>query len=361
MDIIFSLIRLGLGFERSSKELVSNLSQLCDNDWLDLKKEADKQGVSGIALDGLNKLDGCYHCGVNDDWWKAFILEWSGRLIQTEQLNAHQLLIMNQMANIWIDKGLKMMVMKGQVNALLYPQPNHRSPGDIDCYLFNDYSKGNDIARLIGADVDEGWYKHSQIRFKGETFENHQFFVHTRDGRRGKRLQCDLEDALKVEEWDYFPDSRIFIPPVQWNAMFLTYHACAHFLAEGLRLKQIMDWIMFLNRYQDEVDWKAFYSFCKRNHLFLFVNALTAISVDIFGLRINNPVIITTSPFASKILRSTMAGEDLIYDKKTGIWRGRWLILKNLFKCRWKYEEVYEERVWLQLWYYVSGVLFRTE
>lgn len=56
-----------------------------------------------------------------------------------------------------------------------------------------------------------------------------------------------------------------------------------------------------------------------------------------------------------------MAGEDYIYSEHTGLWRGRWLIIKNLLKDRWKYEEIYEESVWLQLWYYVSGVVFRTE
>lgn len=361
MDSLFSLIRIGVGGEKPSVELVEKLSQLCDNDWLKIRSDSEKQGVSAITLDGLNRLEGCYHRGVNEDWWKVFILDWTGTLLQTEQLNNHQISVMNQMAEKWAGNGLKMMVMKGQVNALMYPQPNHRSPGDIDCYLFENYSIGNDIARLVGAEVDESWYKHSQIHYKGETFENHQFFVHTRDGVRGKRLQRDLEDALKVKKWAHFPDSRILMPPVQWNAMFLTYHACAHFLAEGLHLKQILDWAMFLKKHHRDVDWKAFYSFCECNHLKLFANALTAICVSRFGIKLDNPDIIIHSPFADKILANSMAGEDFIYSEHTGLWRGRWLIIKNLFKYRWKYEYIYEESVWLQLWYYVSGVVFRTE
>ena len=85
------------------------------------------------------------------------------------------------------------MVMKGQANSLMYPHPEHRSPGDIDCYLFENYQLGNIIAKKEGAIVDEGWYKHSQISYKGELFENHLFFVHTREGKRSKRLQKELE------------------------------------------------------------------------------------------------------------------------------------------------------------------------
>ena len=63
---------------------------------------------------------------------------------------------------------------------------------------------------------------------------------------------------IHVKEWKTFPESEVLLPPVQWNAMFLTYHACGHFLSEGLRLKQILDWAMFLKKEQNNVDWKAF-------------------------------------------------------------------------------------------------------
>lgn len=161
------------------------------------------------------------------------------------------------------------MVMKGQANGAFYPKPEHGNSGDIDCYLFDNYALGNEIARQEGAKVDESWYKHSVINYKGETFENHQYFVHTRDGKRGKRLNQELVEQLKdkSEAIRVIPGTVVEMPPVQWTAMFLTHHACAHFISEGLRLKQILDWAMFLKAHQNDVDWKAFYVFCARNHL----------------------------------------------------------------------------------------------
>ena len=61
--------------------------------------------------------------------------------------------------------------------------------------------------------------------------------------------------------------------------MFLTYHACAHFITEGLRLKQVLDWAVFLQKEQDNVDWDEFYAFCDRHHLRRFAEAITTICV----------------------------------------------------------------------------------
>jgi hypothetical protein len=253
------------------------------------------------------------------------------------------------------------MVMKGQANGTLYPKPMHRLPGDIDCYLFDDYQKANEIAKKEGANVDEGWYKHSQISYNGELFENHLFFVHTREGKRSKRLQKELEQKLHVTNWSTFPDSEILLPPVQWNAMFLTYHACAHFLSEGLRLKQILDWAMFLKKEQNNVDWKAFYTYCDRYHFRRFADAMTAISVEYLGLRIENSDVTTESPYVEKILRSTLYDDDYIYNAGESIWKSRWHVIRSLFKYRWRYEEIYQESIFKQLWWYASGYLFHTE
>lgn len=185
MDTLFALLRLGLGSEETANTDVSLFSQMTENDWVFLKEMAEKQCVSAIVLDGINELISngidTFHKGVSKEWWKVFLLQWSGEMLLIEQANLHQIAVMNQMANLWSGVGLKVMLMKGQANGILYPKPLHRNPGDIDCYLFDGYEKGNEIARQNGAEVDVRWYKHSVIRYQEETFENHQFFVHTRE------------------------------------------------------------------------------------------------------------------------------------------------------------------------------------
>ena len=357
---LFALLRLGLGNSTPEKESLSDFIVMSAEQWARLGEKALEQGVLGIVLDGVECLETMPY-GPTRELSKQQKLEWIGQEMLIEQRNRHQIAVMKDLARKWTIEGCRVMVMKGQVNSLMYPYPEHRSPGDIDCYLFENYKLGNEIAKNEGANVDAGWYKHSQINYKGELFENHHFFVHTREGKRSKQLQKELEQDLQVKEWCTFPDSTILLPPVQWNAMFLTYHACAHFISEGLRLKQILDWVMFMNSYQKDVDWKAFYEYCDRYHFRRFADAMTAISVDYLGVKIENTEINIESPYVEKILNSTLYDEDYIYNAGENSWKSRWHVIRSLFKYRWRYEEIYQESVWKQLWWYASGFLFHTE
>ena len=362
---LFELLKMGLGQE--CLNAIDILPSLTKKDWKTLRRMADKQGVSAIAFDGLNRAIREYGreniCpAIDHSWWKAFVIDWIGLSQKVKRQNAQQLLVMEEMANKWTYYGCRVMVMKGQANGTFYPKPESRSPGDIDCYLFENYAKGNDIAREVEAKVDESWYKHSVISYKGETFENHQFFVHTRDGKRSKLLEKELEEALKVDKHLFAHLTKSVVkPPVQWTAMFLTYHACAHFISEGLRLKQLLDWAMFLNTHQGDVDWQDFYSFCDRHHLRRFADAATAICVDYLGLIITRPDITTTSPFSERILNSTLYDEDYVFSSGKSGWQNRLHIIKNLWRYQWKYKDIYEESIWRQLWYYFSGYTFHTE
>ena len=361
---LFALLRLGIGVGSVSDDKVSSSSSMTETDWELLKTMAEKQGVSVLAFDGLNVIDKKHEGvsnGINADWWKRFVLKWMGSVIVLEDTNRQQMVVMNRLANIWIEAGCRVMVMKGQANAIMYPNPLHRSPGDIDCYLFGDYSKGNDLAKQVGVTVNESWYKHSEIKYLGETFENHQYFVHTREGKCSKLLQKELEDALMVDNWKTFPQSNILLPPIQWNTMFLTYHACAHFLTEGLRLKQVVDWAMFLNKYQNEVDWTKFYDFCERYHLRRFADVVTEICSEYLGIEITNKDITKNGPYTEKVLRSMLYDDDYIYSADEGKWGSKFHVLRSLFRHRWKYNEIYQQSVWKQLWWYVCGYLFHTE
>lgn len=357
---LFTLLRLGLAITTTEEENLSDFIVLTADKWVRIGDLARKQGVLGIMLDGVDKLETTRY-GLTRELTAAQKLEWIGEVLQIEHRNRQQIVVMNDLAGRWKQQGCRVMVMKGQANGVFYPKPEHRNPGDIDCYLFENYARGNDIARQEGANVDESWYKHSVINFKGETFENHQYFVHTRDGKRGKRLEKELEEALSVQDSSSTVHGCVLYPPVQWTAMFLTYHACAHFISEGLRLKQILDWVMFLKVHQSDVNWGAFYAFCDRNHLRVFADAMNAIAVQYLNVNLNDNKIFAESPYADKILHSALYDEDYVFNSGKSGWANRLHIVKNMFHYRWKYEEIYQTSVWKQLWWYVFGYLFKTE
>lgn len=365
-DNLFLLLRLGLGLEEPSEEALGLTANMSGKEWLSLRKTANKQSVLTIALDGLISLHSKYgqrvvRSTINRAKWEDFLYDWMANMLMMEQVNKEQLEVMNDMAQRWLDAGCRVLVMKGQANGLFYPHPNHRSKGDIDCYLFGDYSKGNDIAREAGAIVDDSWYKHSVIKYRGESFENHQYFVHTREGRSSKDLEHIMVETLENVVFDTLPNTSVLLPPPMFNALFLTYHALSHFLEEGLKLKQLVDWAMFLKRDAAKVDWPLFYTLCEKYHLRRFADVCTDIAVHYLGVKLDDPQIVTSSPYTSRVLDSTFNDNDYVFSSGEGGWKNRWHIVRNLWKYRWKYHIIYQHTVLRQLWFYATGYFFKTE
>ena len=184
--VLFALLRLGLGTSSDiQKESISDLFMFSEKQWKQLTEMAAFQGVSGVVLDGLqvimNELGpGCFSRSIATDKWKMFFLQWIGEVQQGyEGGNIQQMVVVDAIQRKWAESGIRMMLMKGQATGTYYLEPKHRSPGDIDCYFFDDYTRGNELAKEWADKVDEHWYKHSVIAFGGQTIENHQYFVHT--------------------------------------------------------------------------------------------------------------------------------------------------------------------------------------
>lgn len=367
-NALFALLRLGLGTSTDiQKENIADLFLATKKQWGYLLETARFQGVSGVVLDGLQVIindlgPGCFSRSFSLDKWKIFILQWIGEVQQVyEGGNMQQMIVLDAIQRRWAESGIRMMLMKGQAMGNYYPRPKHRCPGDIDCYLFDEYAKGNEKAKEWADIVDEGWYKHSVITYGGQTIENHHYFVHTREGKKSKQLNQVLCNTLKDVHFETLPGTEVLLPPPMFNALFLTYHAQAHFLEEGLRLKQLLDWALFLKRDADKIDWPEFYTICEKYHLRHFADVATDIAVNNLGVKLDNPLIVTKSPYTEKVLHSTFSDKDYVFSSGKGGWANRWHIVRNLFKYRWKYKEIYKQSVLRQMWWYSTGFLFKSE
>lgn len=365
---LFLLLRLGLGTSSPEQENLSLLSSLKEEQWEELESISQKQGIAAIVFDGISAVvdyKGTQFLNQfkNKSFWSGFIACWGVGVVEQQYVlgNKKQYEVIKDLQNRWSGSGIRMLLMKGMAMGTYYPIPYHRCPGDIDCYLFEDYVKGNELARLWADRVDDGWYKHSQIQYKGQLIENHQYFVHTREGKSSKQLNELLCETLTDVQFNILSGTGVLLPPPMFNALFLTYHSCSHFLGEGLRLKQIVDWAMFLRNDCDMIDWPLFYSLCEKFHFRRFAEVVTDIAVHCLGVQISSSQIITDSPYTEKVIESTLFDDDYVFDNFKGKWTTRLLVVKNLFKYRWKYYQIYQYGIFRQLWYYFTGLVFKTE
>lgn len=362
---LFIILRLGLDITNPSDEPIRLLKGMKESELDQLRQLADEQGVGGICFSGLQKVMTALGQDGQSLMDSMAYLKWLGLTAKRAHLNEQQLQTTKKLAEEWGKHGIKLMLMKGQANGLLYPNPMHRDKGDVDVFLIKDgkcaYEEGNEVARQLGYRVEDGWYKHSQIYVNGEVVENHQYLCHTRDGEKGKLLDMDLKSNISDVDCSVYPESSILLPPVMFNALFLTHHGLGHFLSEGIRLKQVTDWVMFLHKYGDSVDWSYLNSFADKYNKRIFLECMNAIAYKYYKVKISHAISPEQSKHADRIMQSVLHDKDFVFGSGEGSWHNRVHLITNLFKYRWKYEEIYQQSIWLQIWYYVTGYFFKTE
>lgn len=365
IQIFLSLLILGIGTRKASDDVFQKLLLLSMHEWQEVMALAERQGVQAIAVDGLQVLMEAHKGKIvaqheNPEEWQLWLLENIGQLTQYEMMNHQQKKVIAELSEMWADEGIRMMVFKGQANAALYPQPEHRAVGDIDCWLLGDAEKGDEIARAHGADVSYDWYRHSKIAYKGETIENHWVMSHTRGSKVKKRMEEEFKAMLNPSDLINIEGcGKALMPPAQFNACFLTYHGLHHFLSEGLRMKQMLDWAMFLQKEQDKVDWIAYDDFCKRYKLDRFAAVMNYIASEYLGVELNCEGITLDGTYTDQVIISTLCENDYLFNSGRSDWSVRWQLVKNMLgRDRWKYCDIAQENVWKHLWENAIGFLF---
>ena len=383
------ILKAGLNLSPITTAEAEALKSCGAEDWKAMAELAVKQSVAGVFFDGMQHLYQTYGDVLpKEDWAREIKGRLFGFTMQLEQRNRKQVAVMNKVGIFLKRHGCQMMVMKGQACATMYPNPLHRSIGDIDCYLYDDYARGNELIRRTGIHVDESWYKHSEFNIEGETFENHQYFVTTRGGKKYKRLDAKLKELAisgelmsregcqgqqttdnSQETTDNSQQSlnsqlstlNVQYPSVMFNALFLTYHAYIHFVSEGLRLKQVLDWVMFVKMHQKDINWAEFHKTCEDFKLNRFLTVMNAIAVNVFGIERQSEEMNCDSPFTDKVMNSILFDDDYIFNTSEGKWYQRFHIISNMIKYRWKYRDICEESVLKHICTQILGFVLRRE
>ena len=144
-------------------------------------------------------------------------------------------------------------ILKGTAAAKYYPQPEYRTMGDIDILTKKeDYETACKMLmengyREVTQENEEDFGRHRSFTRNGIIIEVHVFFALLKDSKKGKLLDKILVD--NIGESHYLPD----MP----NGLVLLDHINQH-LAGGLGLRQIIDWMMFVDKCLPDEKWPEF-------------------------------------------------------------------------------------------------------
>ncbi len=333
MDMLFKLLRSGLETVETggcgSFEVVQ---------WGKMYKFGVRHGVSAILLDGLQKAVERGMIGEGMMPGREVRMRWMSDCVNLERVCSRQYHLSSELAENFAGKGVRTVVLKGIAAGECYPVPFHRPCGDLDCFLMGDYEKGNVIAESMGAKVVRDHYKHSHILYKALEVENHQFCTGVRGSRKAKDFERLLQGLLKDEGTSYIGETRLECPPPMFNALFLTHHSQRHYLSEGIALRHLCDWAMFVKVHGGDVDWGRFRAVAKEYGLVAFADSMTRISERYLGV----PVPAGYEAAADDELDMILLNDIMAYQKPHeygNAWKVRWQVARDLFRFRYRYRK----------------------
>ena len=171
------------------------------------------------------------------------------------------------------DHGIEPVLLKGQGLARYYPVPELRQCGDIDLYVGEEnYEKAYEALKGIVTEIDEkenirrGLHFHAKIHSILLEIHHEVEYVFRKSYEKlfRSKVQTGLTGDLPVLN---FGDSAVNVPEVSFNAFYVFYHLWRHYMASGVGLRQLCDWMLFLNAKKDEIDLEYLEAFINEMNL----------------------------------------------------------------------------------------------
>lgn len=342
--ILIMLIAVSL--EHDSIELPSD-----EIVWKSVVELARQHEVETLAFDGYQRIHGLLG---NQSLSQEDLLEWIGQSLMLESQYNQQLVSAKRLAELYANKQICTYILKGFSIAQYYPTPNHRYSCDFDCFLVRDevsaQEEGNKIVEEKGIKIDKSYYKNSSFFFDGLHVENHRFCCSIKRGKRTTDLEAYLEKMLCNYAPNSFDDSKLALPPLLFQAVFLIEHACGHFLYEKMSLKNICDWACFRKSNLYQLDWDEFYKVSESYGLREFVETMSHLADFILG----NCKYSTLSKIEKRVLEDTLRYRSLPHSKWIQrIWKAIGVLCSG-----WKFRHFSSDSMLKELWNSVYAYLF---
>ena len=236
--IFFDFLRFCIG---SAKEIPGSLKEV---DWKELYAIAKKQCLVGILFDGIKKLPAEY-VGME----KELLLQWMAESQMLEKANVRLNDAAIQVSEWFRKKGFRTCILKGQGNALMYPNPYSRTPGDIDIWVEGGDKRVISFVRSISPH-EKACYHHIEFpSYKGVEVEVHYrpsfllCFWHDRKLQKYYEREKEEQFSHRVMLGE---QGEIAIPTVEFNLIFQLTHIYAHLMNEGIGLRQLLDYYYVL-------------------------------------------------------------------------------------------------------------------
>ena len=216
-------------------------------DWRQLYTFASNQAIIGFCFEGINRLGKEYPEELRlNPIERDLLMTWMGKAQQIHRQNMKVNTVASKLYSMFREDGLRCCILKGQGNALMYPNAYSRTPGDIDVWVNAGREEITEYAKCHFKLEDDIRFHHIETSMDGVPVELHFFPCSMNNPIYNARLQkwfkrnADLQCSNVVS----LPDGigEIAIPTTAFNVIYQLTHLYHHFFDEGIGMRQIIDY-----------------------------------------------------------------------------------------------------------------------
>ena len=248
----FAFLKYCLGYKENMSRVIAGMN------WHELYSFASKQALLGLCFEGIERLGEEYPEELKrNPIGRELLMTWMGKAQQIRRQNMKVNAVAGKLFAMLRVDGMRCCVLKGQGNALMYPNPYSRTPGDIDVWIDASRERIMEYAQKKFELEDDIRLQHLETSLDGVPVELHFFpcsmnnpIYHARLQkwfRRNADLQCSHIVGLPDGAGD------IAIPTTAFNVVYQLCHLYHHFFDEGIGMRQIIDYFLVVNDFSKNV------------------------------------------------------------------------------------------------------------
>ncbi len=248
----FAFLKYCLGYKENMSRVIAGMN------WQELCSFASKQALLGLCFEGIERLGEEYPEELKrNPIGRELLMTWMGKAQQIRRQNMKVNAVASKLFSMLREDEMRCCVLKGQGNALMYPNPYSRTPGDIDVWIDASRERIMEYAQKKFELGDDIRLQHLETSLDGVPVELHFFpcsmnnpIYHARLQkwfRRNADLQCSHIVGLPDGAGD------IAIPTIAFNVVYQLTHLYHHFFDEGIGMRQIIDYFLVVNDFSKNV------------------------------------------------------------------------------------------------------------
>jgi hypothetical protein len=241
--------------------------------WGEVVKEAKAQAVLPLALHQCAALPPELKPAVQKEIRQILA---ANMVVEWNHLYIHDLMTSGQIPYV---------ILKGCASARYYPEPIYRTMGDVDFLVSpENLERADQILRreqLVPWDQDH--VCHIVYTKPRMHLELHFAPAGIPDGEAGELVRSYLTDIFDRSLETKAGDGTLSVPDDFHHGLILLLHTCHHLTVEGIGLRHLCDWAVFVNHLGDAFP-TLFEEKLKAIGLWRFAQLLCRLSADYLGM-----------------------------------------------------------------------------